>query len=457
MNTNTDIEIIATAIAEFYKTPAIKTHKGSYSMESDSKYKQIPENVAFLSGYTNLNIQLRKAADYYSARKIEPTKTELKEVADLKKDIPILSNKLSKLEKLVVNSENQETIGEYNAIKLKHDTSLKRLGELTQKRETNANAEKLAIISKAFKILCNNKNQKQATTLHSLINSKLNKTTVPAKVEEEYESDDEPVFIPKSNNKFNMFGKQKEYTQPPVVQSSSTPSNIEELIKKYQNGNYLIPAVKKLVEEELNKRKADEKKVVNDFPSLPKTSQPTPAKNFVKSYMDIINTPQNSPVIKTEVVIETVSSTEKKKPALVLLTDTMPKYTMISKEDLGYLTRCTYEYTDKDNKIRTDTFLSPNQKFHDAMHRQTLYYRYINEKQYKPWVKCMNFEEWLEWQDEIEEIEKRDRAEELDLDYESEDNYCNQDDEDDYEDESEFEFEKKSQNNRSKYVESEFF
>lgn len=440
---SSEYDIIANAIAEFYKNPAITTYRSPIH-DGDSKYKQIPDNFSLISGHTNLNIILRKASDFYSARKIEPTKNEVKEIADIKKDIPILSNRLSKLEILSKN-QDPEILLEYQAIKLKHDDSLKRLGELTLKKEVCANTDKLSIISKAFKILSNHKNVQQATNLYSLIYSKLNKTQVQKVVQQKYDSESdyedtdtvtntvEHKFYSNSNNKFNLL-------QDPIQ------INIEELIKKYQNGNYMIPSHKKLVEDELAKRKA-QADAMNYFPELVTKQSSIPQTNKT-SYASIIST---SPIeVKTETkVSEQVS--ENKIPGVTLLKNTLPKYTLIKKEDLGYLTRCTYQYIDDKNKIHTDTFLCANRKFHQAMNRQNLYNKYINEKQYKPWTRCFTFDEWLEWQDEVKQIEEKERF--VDLDYESEDEYY---DNDEYESNYDFQDEDESNRYNPRYVSNEY-
>jgi len=383
---------------------------------------------------------LRKAAEFYSVRKIEPTKSELKEISELKRDVPILSSKLSKLEKMVVDCKNQEIIDEYNCIKLKHNVMLERLGELTKKRESDPNTEKLAIISKTFKILGDfYKYEKQATMLHSLINKKLNAVTDSEKSYDDSD-DDEPVFLPKTNNKFNLLGKQesKQSVSQNISSNISTP-NIEELIKKYNSGSYLITSHKKLVEEELAKREQNKKNSVNDFPSLSKSTNNFASKTYSQSYANIISNSVNNPIVKEEIVEQKAPINTRSK-TVGILKSFSPEYKLIRKEDLGYMIRATYEYIDENNKIRYETILSPSQKFHNAIHKQNLYLKYISEKEYKPWIRGMTFNDWLQWQDEIAEMEERDRYEELDLDYDSDDSIDeNTEDDESFYEENEFE------------------
>ena len=209
-----------------------------------------------------------------------------------------------------------------------------------------------------------------------------------------------------------------------IINSNINTSNAKlyELIKKYESKNYLLPAQRKLVEEELAKRNMKVNKV--DFPSLNNTKSNN--ENF-----PILNNPNNSsnsksentPVKFTEQTFKDIITNIVKRPEPILI-NVKPKSETIKTDEclLGIPDTIDIEENKNlnlklsDNRVNTQTVdfiknLCNNRK--QTYNERKLYKEYLRDTVYQKYTTSMTFDEWCEFKNDIlhqERIElKRER------------------------------------------------
>ncbi len=377
---------MAEIVAEAYKIPAITSKRSvAKNILGDAN---IPDDVSVIYNKMNLNILLRRAAEFYSSSVKEPSQSNQKEAAELKTKVAKLSALVDRLNKMCTSNDVREIMAdELSAKNTELDEARKRLGVITMSTVIPANDEKLAGIKAAFKILSGYwTNNTKATTLYNLI---CEKVTGSVKVQT---VDYKPVVLdkPEENSEWQKVSyKKKPETYEPSV-------DIEALVAKHEAGQYIPVQYRKAVEDAIKKKKDDAIKNANSFPTLGEIKKASP-KSTMRFKDAIVN----------KEVPETITVPVDEQPKLVLIEkkETEPK--LLSRIVRSMVNVSTYEYPDG----KKQTVISPNQNFWAAKQRHRDYMQYLRDKRTKFWIEGMTFQEWLDFRDEVDEMEWQEEEE----------------------------------------------
>ena len=224
-----------------------------------------------------------------------------------------------------------------------------------------------------------------------------------------------------NNVKINPFGILNDNNDNIINSQNNNISDpkLNELIRKYEAKNYLLPAQRKLVEEELGRRNMKINK--DDFPILNNTksnndnfptlvsntklnnikSENTPIKFTEQTFKDIITNTNN------------ITNTNIKQPEPILI-NVKPKSEIIKTDEclLDIPNTINTEETKNSNpniKISNKTVNTQpvdfiknlcNIRKHKYNERK-LYKAYLNEKLYKEYAKPMSLHDWCEFKNDI--------------------------------------------------------
>jgi hypothetical protein len=397
-----------------------------------------------MSGHKSIQMILIAGYNHYNKTEPVTTKSGEEEKKKIKTIIPQLSLEVEKLYKLSNKEpDNKQLYIDYKVKKATLDEYLEKYGKLLNatKDTSGVNATKIADIKKAYKILIgyyDSHKKKRAVELYGLIKKNLMpevKVVVQHYDDEEDvdEYDDVPVEyntpapqpnvtpadndgwtkVPEKKNPFDSFNKKKvtSYTPTPTADAGISPAKLEELIQRHEAKSYIPPAHRKIVEEEIAKRKAKAEAEANAFPVLGNASAVTTEFKYSgPSFKDIA-----SSVKKPEVV--EVTPEPAKKFGLRVVDISKPEPELIEKTVNGCLTTYVYKETDIEGNEEYCKYTVFNQVFHDRMKRlneeHRIYRQFLYDREHKPWCKWMTFDEWCEFQDEVEEQREMDRQMEM--------------------------------------------
>ncbi len=383
---SSNMDNLVEIVAQAYANPKITQSKCGVSKNvlGDTI---IHDDVSVISGKLNLNMLLRRAAEFYSGSVNKDTvSTNHKEIPELKAKVARLSALVDRLKKMCDTDETRELMAdELSQKKQELDSARERLGVITQPTVVPVEKEKLAAIKAVFKILSNYWNYpEKAQNLYNAIRDKVT-IKIPQHViqntpvyhkEEKKEEDSEWEKVSY---------KKKSYTPPePSV-------DYESLIKKYEAGQYIPVQHRKKVEEIVQKRKAETIQKANAFPSLCETKKVSP-----KSTMQFKNALEK----KEQPVTITVTTVEKESSKLVIIETKSPEPKLLQRDVRGMVTVSTYEFPDGTKQ----TIIVPNHNYSAAKQKHRDYMQYLRDKRTKFWIAGMSFEEWLDFRDEVDEM-----------------------------------------------------
>jgi hypothetical protein len=431
-----NLDILATKIAELYHIPAITSCRSAVHIDFFNE-KFVPDQVSRVPGHMDLNMMLRYAAQHYKP-KVVRNSAEDKELADLKVKVGPLSAHVDRLERAYYKNLNpeEEKRDMYEELKHKKDeleTMRLRFGELSTNKTVVAHSDKLTIIKQAFKILSNYHKKKYiATELYNKIKSNLEVKvhTVHYMHGETNDDCDEDEYIeeydythlnpPKDgwtsvgSEKKNPFAsmKKKNTWEPPVANggagaSTSAPSNVNELITRYNDKKYLTPGQRMAVLAELEKREKKKPKK-DEFPTLSGFTEVVIPKSSLKMNF--------AEMAAKKLVVETIEKPKK------ILSETMingKKFTLVemeSEEPILINDRIennfrfrTYEYKDG----ITVTTSTPTPQFYEQFSEDYQYEQYLREVKTKPWLFNMDYEEWCDFRNDCEYQEELEYSREM--------------------------------------------
>lgn len=426
-----NLDMLANEIAAMYRVSAITSCRSAVVTDIFNE-GFIPDQVSRIPGHMDLNMMLRYAAQYYKP-KVVRNAAEDKELADLKAKVGPFSAHVDRLEcayyKSIEPEENKHEM--YEEIKRKkNELEIMRLrfGELSTKKNIITQNDKLSIIKQAFKILSSyHKKKPIATELYNKIKSKLEVKVKPVYIEtDEYCDDDEYVeeydythtnppddgWTSVSTEKKNPFAsmKKKSTWEPPANGGAGAPSsNIEDLIKRYNEKKYLTPSQRMAVLAEIEKREAETKKSKKEeFPTLGGLAEVVIPKsscnmNFAEMAAKVPNTEtiEKPKKILSETIINgkkfTLVEMEFEEP--VLIND---------KIENGFRHR-TYEY--KDGSTFTTSAATP--QFYEQFADEYQYDQYLREVKTKPYLLNMDYEEWCDFRDYCEYVNELEHKREM--------------------------------------------
>ncbi len=437
------MESLAKSIADLYKVSQINSAKiGGQCPSCLNSDGILHENVSNMPGYKSIQIILVNAYNHYNKVEVSHSKSGDEEKKRLKAILPQLSLEAEKLQKLSnKDPENIQLQIEYKVKKTALDECLEKYGKLltAHKEADGVNASKISDIKKAYKILIgyyDYHKKNKAVELYNLIKKSLmpQAKIISVHHNDDDEYDDMPAefyevpqpspandswtTVPTKKNPFesmnskkyggNSFGNATVVAEPEI-----TPAKLEELIKKYESKHYMSPANRKIVEDELAKRKAKEEAEKNAYPVLGNTSVKE-IKFTGVSFKEMASSTKKKPTIP--VVVQTVS--EKKSGLKVVDMGPMPEPELVETIENGSFTTYVYKEleADADGNDVYFRFTVPNKLFRERMSRmneeQKIYRQFLWDRENKPWCKWMSFDEWYDFQDEVAEQEELDRQRE---------------------------------------------
>ena len=191
---------------------------------------------------------------------------------------------------------------------------------------------------------------------------------------------------------------------------NSSNTKLDELIRKYEAKNYLLPAQRKLVEEELARRnmKVNNTKNNNDnFPTLLSNtkSENIPIKFTEQTFKDIIT---NINTIKTIKKPEPILINVKPKSQNINIPETIKSVECLSDIpntiDTEETKNSHLNLKLSNNKVNTQTedfIKNMCNKRNQTYNERKLYKEYLHEKLYKEYAKPMSYDEWCEFKNDI--------------------------------------------------------
>ena len=191
---------------------------------------------------------------------------------------------------------------------------------------------------------------------------------------------------------------------------NSSNTKLDELIRKYEAKNYLLPAQRKLVEEELARRnmKVNNTKNNNDnFPTLLSNtkSENIPIKFTEQTFKDIIT---NINTIKTIKKPEAILINVKPMLQNINIPETIKPIECLSDIpntiDTEETKNAHLNLKLSNNKVNTQTedfIKNMCNKRNQTYNERKLYKEYLHEKLYKEYAKPMSYDEWCEFKNDI--------------------------------------------------------
>lgn len=466
-NKNSDIEILAKTISDFYRIGQINTIKTGNCPSCLSEYGIIHEDVSDLLGYKSIQMILNSAYNYYNKADPVTNKSGEEEKKKYKALIPQLSVSVDKLYNLSNREpENHQLYEEYKQKKATLDEYLEKYGKILGNKSeiSNDNAKKITDIKKAYKILIGYYDpykKKRAIDFYNMIKKnvipdvKTNYTQHynPNKI---YKNDytaifnePSPIVTSSINNDGWTTVPSKKRTNNTLTQTNTnkvslTPDKLEEFIDHYITKSYVPPMYRKIVEDEIANRKEREK---NAFPELGNIIHMVDKNKYSgPSFKDIITSTKISTICPSDNI-------SIKKNGLQELERPICQKELISKIDNGCLT--TYIYNEIDNKgnQKCSKYNVQNKVFHENLRQLNQEHRlnrdYYSDRKRNKCYNNMTFNEWILFQKEIEEQLENNRHNDMEkykwkvsIEEYNEDDYIESYDEEFESSDPEFEFKK---------------
>lgn len=438
---------LAKSIADLYRVGQITNTKVAKCPDCLNDDGILHENVSNMGGHKTIQQILINGYNHYNKVESSASKSDEKEIKAIKEILPIISIEVDKLQKLSnKDPDNEQLLIDYKVKKATLDEYREKYGKLltTKKGLGDVNSTKISDIKKAYKILIGYYNQNKKAKAVELFNL-IKGFVMPTSKKEYYDNDDddenddlpEDFFQPMQENKeasihvddgwtsvpvkknpFDSFNKKKTSSYTPVVQTTvETPAiskqKLDELMMKYEAKQYLTPANRKIVEEELAKRKAKEEEEKNAFPQLGGNISVKEKKFTGVSFKDKLSTEVEK---LTPVVEEPVNVTNTKYGMRVV--DIGPSYGPQLVETIvkGYMTTYVYKETDEEGESVFWETTVPNKHFRAMLkehsEEEKIHRQYLWDINHKLWCKGMTFDEWCDFKNEVYEMEELERQRE---------------------------------------------
>ena len=443
------MEKLAKSIADLYKVNQITNTKVARCPDCLNDEGILHENVSSMAGHKTIQQILINGYAHYNKVESSASKSDEKEIKAIKEILPIISIEVDKLQKLSnKDPDNEQLLTDYKVKKATLDEYREKYGKLlTSKKDiSDVNSTKISDIKKAYKILIgyyNHNKKAKAVQLYNLIKGYV----MPTSKNEYYHDDDDEyddlpddffvdrpkeenveasaptndgwTSVPVKKNPFDSFNKKKTANYAPVSQPvSETPAiskqKLDELMMKYEAKQYITPAHRKIVEEEIAKKKAKEEADKKAFPQLGGGNISVQEKKFTGvSFKDKLSTE----VAKLPPVVEEPVHITNTKYGMRVV-DMGPSYGPQLVETIvnGYMTTYVYKEIDEEgNDVFWETTLPNNHfraKMKEHIEEEKIHKQYLWDINHKPWCKGMTFDEWCDFKDEVYEMEELERQRE---------------------------------------------